>query len=347
MRIAIVCPYDLEIPGGVQQQCFELAERLRAGREDVVLLGPGRGPGWETLGNTVSIVANGSRVPFTLNPATFRRLADLTAGMDVVHVHEPFVPLAGWAGLRTGRPTVATFHADPSASVRRLYGGAARIFGRMLKGVELTAVSPVAASALRSGWGPVEIVPNAVDVASYRPEVVRVSSRVAFLGRDDPRKGLDVLIDVWPGVMEEHPGAELVVIGTERERGPTGVRFTGRVSEAEKRRLLASASIYAAPNLAGESFGIVLVEAMAAGCAVVASDLPAFRAVAPRARLLVPGDRPAWRDALVELLDDSSSVARLRGGGAEEVARFDWSEVLDRYRSVYRRAALRGQRSNV
>jgi phosphatidylinositol alpha-mannosyltransferase len=212
-----------------------------------------------------------------------------------------------------------------------------RFLARALRGAAITAVSPVAVSALPRGWGPVELVHNAIDVASYAADVQRHRQRVAFLGRDDPRKGLDVVLEAWPYVLARHPSAELIVIGAQRPEPTPSVTFAGRVSEGEKRRLLSSASIYVAPNLSGESFGIVVAEAMAAGCAVIASDILAFRDVAPHARFAPPGDRRAWADAIVGLLDDESEVTRLSGESTTAVTRFDWSDAVDRYRRVYQR----------
>jgi phosphatidylinositol alpha-mannosyltransferase len=183
------------------------------------------------------------------------------------------------------------------------------------------------------------IVPNAIDVAAYDLPVGRVARRVAFLGRDEPRKGLDLLLEAWPRIRERHPSAELIVIGVDRVGPPPGVKFVGRVSDSEKRRFLASSAVFVAPNTGGESFGIVVAEAMAAGCAVVASDLPAFRLVLEDNGLLVPvGDVTALADAVNGVLDDEAELARLGAAAREAVKRFDWSKVLDAYRDCYRRA---------
>lgn len=338
MKVAVVCSYDLGATGGVQAQCVELSERLRVGGDDVVLAGPGRGAGWTTLGRTVAIEANGSRVPFTVDPVVFRRVTAATDGCDVVHVHEPLMPLAGWAALSTDKPIVATFHADPSPMVRGLYRAFSPVLRRMLERVVVTAVSPIAASVLPTGMARVELIPNAIDVGSYTSDLERRHDRVAFLGRDDPRKGLDVILDVWPTVLERHPEAELVVIGAQRPHAPRSVVFAGRTTEEEKRSLLGSAGVLLAPNLGGESFGVVVVEGLAAGCAVVASDIPAFRHVAPGAIFVRPGDRTAWADAITGLLDRPAEIDERARAGVRSVQRFDWDEVVDAYRAAYRRA---------
>jgi phosphatidylinositol alpha-mannosyltransferase len=162
---------------------------------------------------------------------------------------------------------------------------------------------------------------------------------VLFIGRDDPRKGLDVLLQAWPMVRARHPGAHAYVVGAERDGGPDGVVFLGRISEEAKRSELAAAAILCAPNLGGESFGIVLIEAMAAGCAVVASDLPAFRAVGGDAVVYVPpGDPMSLADRLAFLLEDRAAQRAATDAGTTRVMRFDRSEVLEAYLRAYRDA---------
>ena len=336
MKIGIVCPYDLGAPGGVQRVCLDLASRFRERGDDVVVGAPGVGDGWVSLGSVVPIVANGSRVPLSLSPMVSRRIRAHMSDVDVLHVHEPFIPTVGWAGVKTDHPTVVTFHADPPVWARRLYSMLGPAGGSMLGGASITAVSRVAASAIPESWGHVEIVPNAVAVDDYRIEVPRWPKRVVFLGRDEPRKGLDVVLEAWPAVLAAHPDAELVVIGASRLDGPDGVEFVGRLREPEKRSLLASSSVFVAPNLGGESFGIVLAEALASGCAVLASDLEAFRAVADHAALYsAPGDSREWAEQLIVMLGSQDLIESLRIAGRRVVKRFDWSVVLDRYHEVY------------
>lgn len=344
MRVALVCPYDLGAPGGVQHVVVELAARLAAGGDEAVVVAvgerretdpPGAGP--VLVGGPTVVRANGSRVPLTLDPRAPSRVRAALRRADVVHVHEPFVPLVGWAGLRSGRPTVATFHADPAGWTRALYRAAAPCGRRVLAGAVLTAVSPVAAGALP--WGGVTEIPNGLDTAAYRLPGRRDPGQVVFLGRDEPRKGLDDLVAAWPAVREGRPGARLVVLGAERTDGPPGVTFRGRVDEETKREVLAGSAVFVAPHRGGESFGIVLAEAMAAGCAVVASDLPAFRHVlAGAGRLVPPGDPAALASAVAGLLDDPAAGARLGDAGRRRAADFDWQVVVAGYRAAYRRA---------
>ena len=350
MRIGLVCPYDLGRPGGVQQQVLEIGRLLAAAGEKVTVIGPGAAAvshdAFEVLevGRVRPIRANGSVVPLALGFDVFRRIRDVAAEVEVLHIHEPLIPVVGPAALRTGLPVVATFHAAPPPWVALAYrAGPPRWFrGRWFKGSILTAVSPEAARG-PSSLGRVSIIPNGFDVASYQHDVPKGPGRVAFLGRDEPRKGLAVLRAAWPLVLTNHPGAILTVIGVDRpdpDPSPvTNIEYVGRVDEARKRGLLGEASIMVAPNLGGESFGMVVVEAMAARCAVVASDIPAFRSVAGgAARWVPPGSPTDLADAITELLSDPSAMEALGVAGQSRASQFDWARVLPQYRACYQRA---------
>ena len=141
----------------------------------------------------------------------------------------------------------------------------------------MSAVSPTAASAIADVLGSPVQIPNALDVSSYRLDIGRVSQQVAFLGRLEPRKGRDLLLEAWPAVRAANPQATLIVMGSGEHASMDGVTFAGRVDEEGKRRILASSEVFCAPNRGGESFGITLAEGMAAGCAAIASDLPCIR----------------------------------------------------------------------
>ncbi len=342
MRIAVVSPYGLDHPGGVQDQASRLVEWLQAEGHDAWLVAPGEGgpPGTRRVGGSIRVPANRSRAPVALAPGAGRRAVAAVAGADVVHLHEPFMPMVSLAVLRSApEPLVGTFHADPGRGVLRLYQSGERVLARLAARLAVaTAVSESARAAL-GGVVAARIVPNAVDVASYAVDVERHPHRVAFLGRDDPRKGLDVLLAAWPAIRSAVPGAELVVIGADRATAPAGVTYLGRVSEDHKRQALASAAVYCAPNLGGESFGLVVAEGMAAGCAVVASGLAAFAAVVgDAAELVPPGDADALGATLASLLGDPGRVAELAAAGRERVPAFDRPAVLAAYLEAYRDA---------
>lgn len=347
MRVGIVCPYDIGRPGGVQQLTGELARHLRERGDEVVFVGAGES--WASdshglddvtvpAGKATRVRANRSRAPLSLSPMSFRRIRSTLSKVDVVHVHEPLIPIVGWMGLSVDRPTVATFHADPRPWVTRFYRVAPWL-GRKLGRCVVTAVSRVAAKPLPDSWGEVRIVPNAVDVASYALFERRIERRVAFLGRDEPRKGLSLLLEAWPAVISVFPDAELIVMGPDRSEDGPGVEFMGPVTGGDKRRLLASSQVYVAPNLGGESFGIVVVEGMAAGCAVVTSDIPAFAEVGDEATLRVPaGDVDALSEAILSLLADPARARSLGDRGRARAAAFDWDNVVGRYRALYEEA---------
>jgi phosphatidylinositol alpha-mannosyltransferase len=344
LRIGVVCPYDLAEPGGVQQVAIDLCTHLRRGGDEVILVGAGsyahHRPGHDDttvmVGRGFRVRANDSIVPLTLSPLSWRRVRAALSEVDVIHLHEPMVPLVGWVALSVDKPMVATFHADPRPWVRRVYRWTP--VGRFQRSV-LTAVSPTAAEVIPDRWGPVEVIPNGVDTSAFDLPVGRVDRRVCFLGRDEPRKGLDALLDAWPTIREGVPQAELKVLGADRGSAPAGVTYLGRVTGGERNRILASSQIYVAPNTGGESFGIVLVEAMAAGCAVVCSDLPAFRdVVGPNARLIPVGDSSRLATEVIDLLDDVPGARALGEAGRRASARFDWDVIASRYLEAYRRA---------
>jgi phosphatidylinositol alpha-mannosyltransferase len=343
VKVGLVSPYDLGRHGGVQAQVLQLGSWLEEEGHEVVVVGPGAGPaGTVSLGDATVITVNGAAAPIRLDPKVGSAIAAATAGCDVVHVHEPLMPMVGLAAARLpGTALVGTFHADPSAAVRRLYRWSRGAIRRIVRRFDvLTAVSPVAAGAVLPFAGTVE-VPNGIDMREFDPSP-GVARRVAFLGRDDPRKGLDVLLRAWPTVASAVPDAELIVAAGDRHEDLAGARFIGAVSDEAKRRLLADAAVFCAPNLGGESFGIILTEAMASRCAVVASALPAFAHVLADTGVLVkPGDHDGLAQSLVALLGNADRIERLQTSGFERVRRFDRAAVLTAYVDAYETALAR------
>ena len=338
MRIAVVCPYDLEKPGGVQQIAIELVDRLVDRGHDAWLVGPGHRPGAVEVGRTFRVRANDSVAPVALGPRVPAKVREAVRGADVVHVHEPIMPLVSTAALRGSAPRVVTFHADAPKWASRLYRRLPNRWVEAIATAVVTAVSPVAAAALPEEFGEPEIIPNGLDTSAFRSKP-KVPFRVTFLGRDEPRKGLDLLLAAWPTIRRRIPEAELVVMGADRAHVPEGVRCLGRVDEETKREMLGSASVHVAPNTGGESFGIVVAEAMAAGCAVVASDIPAFRAVLSGAGVLVPvGDVGALAAEIAGLLATPAEIDASGRSARARAADFDWSVVVDRYLRAYERA---------
>ncbi len=336
LRVGLVSPYDLSVPGGVQSQVLGLAGYLEGEGVDPVVIGPGLPSGVDgvDLGRSVAVPGNGSKVPIVLDPRIRSKVHEAAAGVDIFHVHEPLMPLVSLFATRAGPPVVATFHAAPGSVGRLAYRVTSPIMNWLLGNTAaVTAVSRTAASSLPSSLQ-VRIIPNGLSFGAMRAEVPREPTRVSFLGRDEPRKGLDVLLAAWPEVSAAAPRATLTVMGA--DRGDAGVEWLGRVDQPTKARVLSSSAVFVAPQLGGESFGIVLLEAMAAGAAVVSSNLDAFVEVADGAARFFPvGDSTALAKGIVDLLGDPLERDRLASAGLEVAARYDWQVVGASYRSLY------------
>ena len=338
MKVGLVSPYDLGRPGGVQDQVIRLAGWLREAGHEPVIVGPGTdGPdGAVLLGPATVITANRAATPIRLDPRVGRDLKRTLAGVDVIHVHEPLMPAVSPAALRVKGPAkVATFHADPPGWVRRLYRYGRSGVRFALRGASVvTATSPISGSSIE-GIVDYRIVPNGIDIESYATGPKEPLS-VAFLGRDDERKGLSVLLDAWPVVRASIPDATLHVMGAERDERGEGVEYFGWVGDETKRAGLGGAAVFCAPNLGGESFGITLAEAMASACAVVASSVPAFEYVAgPTARFVEPGDAGGLAREVISLLADPTAAASLGQAAAERVKQFNGGAVAAAFIVAY------------
>lgn len=361
MRVGLVCPYNWDVPGGVQYHVRDLADTLRAMGHEVDVLTPAEqedslpsGATW--AGRAIPIPYNGSMASWqfgVLSAARTRRW--LREGhFDVVHVHEPAPPSVSLlVCMIADGPIVATFHA---ASVRSKWLAAwgpvvrpwlERIAGRI-------AVSDFARRLqVEHLGGDAVIIPNGVQVAAFAegprlPAAEHDGPTVGFLGRyDEPRKGLPVLLEAMRAVVRELPGARLLVAGRgdpDELRALVGpdlepaVTLLGELDEADKAAFLRTVDVYCAPNLMGESFGVVLVEAMAAGAPVVAADLDAFARVLAdgSAGVLVRrGDATALAGVLVDLLGDPDRRAGLTAAGRERAADFDWATLAGQVVAVY------------
>ncbi len=392
MRIVLVSPYDLGVPGGVQSHVRHLGAALRAAGDQVVVLGPGDrgvrrqavrtataavggatpdGPaaprGLSTtpevcVGATRGVPFNGAVAPIALGAGAARDVAGVLRRLqpDIVHVHEPLVPVVGPAAvLGAGAPVVVTLHAWSDSD--RAYR-CARAAGRRLlaRASAVLAVSPAAAryhaEALGIAEAGLDVVPNGVDVARFADARRRVADArdaqqppsVVFVGRLEPRKGVLVLARAYRRMLRTHPDARLTVIGDGPQRGalatlldgvgPGQVELAGRLEGDRLATALAGADVAVAPALGGESFGIVLLEAMAAGTAVVASDIPGYRGVVTEgsdAVLVPPGDDAALATALADLLADPPRRARLVAAGTATAARHDWPVVARALRERY------------
>lgn len=358
MKVAVVCPYSLTLPGGVQAQALGLAHAYRGlGLEATVLAPCDAEPpagGVVPIGRSIPFASNGSVAPIAPDPvAVARTLAALRAERpDVLHLHEPLSPGAPWAALlRCPAPAVGTFHASGNA-IAATYRALRPVLRPLARRLAFrTAVSNDARlTAERWLGGAYRILPNGVDVERFAKSEPWPTDRpaVLFVGRHEERKGLSVLLDAFARLDGD---AVLWVAGEGpqtrelKARGVPGVEWLGPVPDDEKARRLRAASVFCAPSLYGESFGIVLLEAMAAGVPVVASDIPGYRDVARRDReavLVAPDDPVALRDALARVLGDGSGVAPLVEAGRERAAAFSMTSLAERYVSLFEQAVARG-----
>ncbi|GAB3226323.1 glycosyltransferase family 4 protein [Mycolicibacterium hippocampi] len=374
MRIGMVCPYSFDVPGGVQSHVLQLAEVMHRRGHDVSVLAPASAGVHGSLpdyvvsgGRAIPIRYNGSVARLRFGPATHRRVKKwLQQGeFDVLHLHEPNAPSLSMLALNIAEgPIVATFHTSTTKSLTL------SVFEPFLRPMHEKIVGRIAVSDLARRWqmealgsDAVEI-PNGVDVGSFAtaprlPGYPRAGKTVLFLGRfDEPRKGMAVLLGALPALVERFADIEILVVGRGDEAelraaaGPLAdrLRFLGQVDDAGKASAMRSADVYCAPNTGGESFGIVLVEAMAAGTAVVASDLDAFRRVLAdgEAGRLVPVDDPAGLAAgLIEVLADDVVRQRYIDFAAVSVQRYDWSVVGEQIMRVYETVAGSGTKVQV
>lgn len=369
MRIGIVCPYSFDVPGGVQAHVAELAAELIARGHQVSVLAPADSdtelpPFVVNGGRSVPFRYNGSVARLSITPANFARVRRWLRGhdFDVLHLHEPNAPsLTMMALLIAEGPIVATYHTSTTRSVLlRVFSGVLQPFLEKITG--RIAVSDLARRWQVEALGSDAVeIPNGVHVDAFAgapllPGYPRPAPTLAFVGRyDEPRKGMGVLLAALPALVQTHPDLQVLVVGRgdaaalREQAGPVlwpHLRLFGQVSDVEKASVLRSADLYCAPNTGGESFGIVLVEAMAAGTAVAASDLDAFRRVlvdGEAGRLVPVGDAAGWSRVLTALLADPVQRAALVAAGTRRVQDFDWSVVCDQVERVYETVAVPGR----
>jgi phosphatidylinositol alpha-mannosyltransferase len=360
VRIALVCPYALDDPGGVQTHVRELGARLRARGHEVLGLSPVRSgspePWVRGIGRPVDLTYNRSNVPIDPRPWSVRAVTrELAAfGPDVVHVHEPFAPSTGlWALLAARAPLVATFHSGAESA--RLYDALAPVLRRLARRLAVRiAVSEAAARvARRRLGGTYEVIPNGIDTERFaraEPADLGPGRKLLFVGRLDARKGFRLAVAAFARLAPERPDLRLVVVGEGPERAaldafPPELRervvLLGALPNRDLPPIHAACDAFVAPNVGGESFGIVLVEAMAAGLPVVASAIPGFDEVVRDGVdgvLVPPGDVGALTRTLARVLDDPPLAERLGRAGRERARAFSWEAVLPRLEAAYRRA---------
>jgi len=361
MKIALVTPYSWSIPGGVNNHIKSLAQQLRLKGHEVRILAPSDGPvepGVISVGGTLRVPFNGSVARLAFGPRVSGRvrIALRRAAPDVVHVHEPFAPSSSlFATISAEVPIVATFHASVQSRTYRI----GRIPLRPLwkKIAVKIAVSQAARDTVEGIFGPgARIIPNGVDVAQFSVTgpPPKMGKEVLYFGRLEHRKGPQVLVEALPALFKAVPDAHVVIAG----EGPLreklenavpkklrkAVLFTGPFDDTDRLALLSAATVVALPALGGESFGITLAEAMAAGRPVVATSIPGYSAVArggTDAVLVPPKDADALANEIAALLEDPARAKKMGQNGRRRAHTFDWPVVAEQIEETYGEA-LRG-----
>jgi phosphatidylinositol alpha-mannosyltransferase len=368
LRIGLVCPYSWDVPGGVQNHIRDLAEFLIDNGHHVEVLAPATEsedlPDYVvSAGRAVSIPYNGAvaRVLFGVGANSRVRSWINDGDFDLLHLHEPAIPslslLACWAGEGA---MVGTFHAAAK------YQKAIFAIGPILEPVieKLSARIAVSESARLTLTAHLEtdaiVIPNGIYADNYRDGSSRPEwqgNTIGFLGRfEEDRKGLPVLLDALPIISRFIPDIRVLIAGPGDSEEVLAkvdpqlrnrVEFLGKISEEDKADFLASVSLYIAPNTGGESFGIILAEAMAGGAAVVASDIPAFADVLGNGQygaLFESENSENLAKVIIDLLRDETKRRELAAAGAVHAQRFDWSQVGEEIFEVYELAMVSGQK---
>lgn len=363
-RIGIVCPYGWDTPGGVQAHIADLATYLISQGHHVEVLAPVSDD--ENLpeylvdaGKPLAIPYNGAVARILFGPIAFARVRQwISQGdFDILHLHEPAIPsISLLACFAAEGPMVGTFHA--SAKKQKAIFAIGPILEPVIE--KLTARIAVSEAARSTLTEHLEtdavVVPNGIyarKLSSGKLDSQWSGSSIGFIGRfEEPRKGLAILVEALPSIIKVIPDIRVIVAGpgdSERflENVPVELHsrfnFLGRISEEEKADFLHSIGVYVAPNTGGESFGIILAEALAAGAAVVASDIPAFQALlggGDYGTLFQSEDSGSLAAAIVEVLKNAEKRDSLRKAGKEYAQRFDWDEVAMRIYDVYEMAMV-------
>lgn len=371
MKIALVSPYSMQ-QGGVAEHVAHLRDEFKRLGHDVTIMAPrGKqggmevGDGYYGIGRTITIPGNGSKMKLTFDVTLYADVKQIMKRekFDVVHLHEPLMPVLPYMVLLNSRSVnVGTFHAysgsQPWYSALKPYMSfvLTRMDGRI-------AVSAPARDFVSKYFeGDYDVIPNGIDVKSYGPHVEPYPwandgvQRILFVGRyEESRKGFRYLLRSLPLVRQQFPKAKLIVLGSGRperfsdlmeQYGVDNVEFKGFVTQEEKARYYASVDVCCSPSTGNESFGYVVVEPMAAGRAVVASNIPGYASVVQNGRngvLVEPKDPQALALALVRALADRELRERLGAAGIESAQQYDWSNVAQQVLESYGRAGERAK----
>lgn len=370
IRIGMVCPYGWDTPGGVQTHIRDLAEHLISEGQYVSVLTPVSDDSLDledyvvNAGKPISIPVNGSVARVIFGPIASSRAKQWIASgdFDLLHLHEPAIPsLSLLACSAAEGPLVGTFHVS-TPKKKAIYAIGPILEPIVEKLTARIAVSELARSTLKDHFETdAVVIPNGIDGQKYANAMISKDysgeNTIGFIGRfEEPRKGLKVLLDSLPIVARFIPDVSYLIAGPGDNKeflnniNPelrNRVKFLGLLSDKEKESFLKSIQIYVAPNTGGESFGIILTEALSAGTAVVASDIPAFKAVLENGEagaLFKNGDSTELAKGLVELLRDKDRREKLASNGKLSAQKYDWQVVAEQIESVYEMAIAGGQR---
>lgn len=375
MRLAIVSPYTWTIPSGVNSHVTDLRDRLQRRGHDAWVIAPAGTVGrpakdlpdnFILAGRSIPVRANGSVAYANVWPLMMRRMEGIFARhqFDLIHVHEPTIPSVGASATMVAKvPVVGTFHAAGEASgyYERWRPLAERILASLTMRI---AVSEAARDCVDLHFpSDYRVIPNGIDLAAYAPARSGSGSgepgRIVFVGRPEPRKGLPVLVEAFFQLRKRLPHASLVLVGptdeelrsvlptTHDETSLQAIRALGHTSHDVKLEEMRRAEVLCAPSLGGESFGLVLTEALAAGVPVVASDIPGYSAVLAGGDLGVlvpPGDVTGLEEALYSTLQDADLRMGLTERGSTWVERYSWDRVVDQVLEAYQEALILGPR---
>lgn len=363
-RIGIVCPYGWDTPGGVQAHIADLATYLISQGHFVSVLAPtsdedGLPDYVVSAGKPIAIPYNGAVARILFGPIAFARVRQWIAQgeFDLLHLHEPAIPsISLLACFAAEGPLVGTFHA--SAKKQKAIFAIGPILEPVIE--KLTARIAVSEAARSTLTEHLEtdavVVPNGIYARRLASGAINpqwTGNTIGFIGRfAEPRKGLNVLVQALPSIIAEIPDVGVLVAGPGDadeflETVPQNLRnrftFLGRITEKEKADFLHSIGLYVAPNTGGESFGIILAEALAGGAAVVASNIPAFKALLGEGRygsLFRSEDPQSLASSIVTILQDSQLREKFRSEGKVYAQSFDWDVVAERIYDVYEMAMV-------
>ncbi len=371
MKIALVSPYDWRTPGGVNQHVGRIALEFEGRGHEVHVLAPAIGrvddPQVSVMGRPISVPASGSTARISLNPRLGRRVGQFLheQKFDIVHVHEPLMPVLPIQVLRHSRAAnehvvnIGTFHARKDGG-NRLYGYGRRLLKRWFRELDgKIAVSPPAAQYVgRYFPGFYNIIPNGIDIGRFdNPELEPIAEfddtavNILYVGRAEKRKGLAYLIRAFGVVNARDPATRLLVVGPDsrlrrrfearvRSSGQQNIHFVGAPSDAELPRYHRTADIFCSPALGNESQGYVILEAMAGGVPVVASNIEGYASVVTHGldgMLVRPKDTLELANCLTELVRDERERRRLASGGRARVEHYSWPRVTQQVLSYYER----------